>query len=315
MPGAERRCHSDRVITPTPPADLEELLALAAAHGLDLEGSSLRTEEMGLDFRVALARAADGRQWVLRIPRRPDVLERAEVEGRLLAMVAPHLGIAVPDWRIVTPELIAYPLLPGTPALSLAADGAVTWHVDMSSPVYAASLGDAVAQLHAVDPDEAAATGIEVRSPAQVREQWHRDLARVSQEFEIAPALRERWSAWLAEDTYWPPRSVLTHGEIYPGHTLVEDDRITAIIDWTTAAIGDPARDLMFHQVSAPPHAFEVTLAHYVAGGGAVWPRLAEHCAEMFSAAPLAYGLYALETGERTHRDAAAAGLNPAPEG
>lgn len=301
--------------TPIPPADVDALLALAAAHGLDLEAPSLRTEEMGLDFRVALARATDGQEWVLRIPRRPDVLARAEVEGRLLKMVAPHLDVAVPDWRIVTPQLIAYPLLPGAPALSVAADGAVTWHVDVASPVYAASLGDAVAQLHAVDPGEAAATGIEVRSPAQVREQWRRDLTRVSREFEIAPALRERWSAWLAEDTYWPPHSVLTHGEIYPGHTLVEGDRVTAIIDWTTAAIGDPARDLMFHRVSAPSEAFEVALAHYVAGGGTVWPRLAAHCAEMFSASPLAYGLYALQTGEQAHRDAAAAGLNPPPEG
>lgn len=296
---------------PAPPADLDALLALGSAHGLDLEGRTLRTEEIGLDFRVAIARAADGQDWVLRIPRRPEVLERAAVEGRLLRMVAPHLEIAVPDWRISTSALIAYPLLPGSPGLSVEADGSVTWHVDMSSLRYAASLGAAVSQLHAVDTEAAAATGIEVRSPQQVREGWQRDLERVAAEFEISATLRERWTAWVAEDSYWPQHSVLTHGEIYPGHTLVTEDRITAILDWTTAAIGDPAKDLMFHQVSAPAEAFEVALEAYTSGGGRVWPRLAEHCTEMFSAGPIAYGLYALTTGEAAHREAAAAALNP----
>lgn len=294
-----------------PPDDLDALLALASSHGLDLVGSTLRTEEIGLDFRVAIARASDGQDWVLRIPRRPDVLERAEVEGRLLDMVAPHLTVAVPDWRISTAELIAYPLLPGLPGLSVGADGEVSWYVDMASPVYARSLGETVAQLHAVDAEEAAATGIEVRSPVQVREAWARDLERVAAEFTIAPALRRRWEAWLSTDDLWPRHSVLTHGEIYPGHTLVEEERITAILDWTTAAVGDPAKDLMFHQVSAPTEAFEVALEAYASAGGRPWPRLAEHCTEMFSAGPIGYGLYALETGLPAHRDAAAAALDP----
>ena len=41
----------------TPPADLDDLLALASAHGLELDRSTVRTEEIGLDFRVAFARS------------------------------------------------------------------------------------------------------------------------------------------------------------------------------------------------------------------------------------------------------------------
>ncbi|QNN81921.1 hypothetical protein H3H54_11570 [Brachybacterium sp. Z12] len=79
------------------PDDLDRLLALASAHGLDLEGPSLRTEEMGLDFRVAIARAHDGLHWVMRIPRRTDVLSRADVEGKVLDLVAPSW-----TWRCPT---------------------------------------------------------------------------------------------------------------------------------------------------------------------------------------------------------------------
>lgn len=298
-----------------PPADLEQLLALAADHGLDLLGDSLRTEEIGLDFRVAFARARDGQDWVLRIPRRAEVLARAAVEGRLLAHLAPHLDVAIPDWRISTERLIAYPLLPGTPGLTVDPDGTVRWHVDMASTEYARTLGAFLAQLHAVDPVAAAATGIPSRTPEQVRDTWREDLARVAEAFPIAPALRERWEAWLAEDSYWPDRSVLTHGEVYPGHTLVEGERLSAVLDWTTAAVGDPARDFMFHRASAPPEAFAATLTVYEAGGGTVPPRLGEHAEEMFSAFPLAYGLYALETGAEEHRAAAAAALDPPDAG
>ncbi|MGO1286250.1 MAG: hypothetical protein ACTHWF_02630 [Brachybacterium sp.] len=80
-----------------PPDDLDDLLALAGTHGLDLEGSTLRTEEMGLDFRVAIARARDGRDWVMRIPRRADVLSRADIEGKVLDLVAPSW-----TWRCPT---------------------------------------------------------------------------------------------------------------------------------------------------------------------------------------------------------------------
>ena len=293
------------------PADLESLLHLAASHGLALDPASVRTEEVGLDFRVAFGRDAEGADWVLRIPRRPDVMGRAAVEGRLLNVLAPHLDVRVPDWRITAEDLIAYPLLPGEPGLTVSADGEVEWAIDMSSLPYADSLGTLVGRLHGMDPEEAARTGIEVRSPDEVRDGWRTDLGRVAEGFTIAPALRERWEAWIGEDSYWPDHSVLTHGELYPGHTLVVGEQISAVLDWTTAAVGDPARDLMFQRASAPAEAFEATLESYAAAGGRPWPRIGEHCAEMYSASPLAYGLFALETGQEEHRQAAAAALDP----
>jgi macrolide phosphotransferase len=297
---------------------LPEILALAADHGLEVDPDSVVVNEMGLDFRVALATATHsstptGGRWVLRIPRRPEVLDRAGVEARLLAVVAPRLGVAVPDWRIHSRGLIAYPALPGEPGLTLDGHGAPVWHLDIASLRYARSLGTVLAELHAVDPAEAAAAGVEVRDPAAVREQWRRDIATVAAEFAVDPALRRRWAAWLAEDGYWPEHSVLTHGEIYPAHTLVVEEEITAVLDWTTAMVGDPARDFALHQAVAPPAAFEATVQRYVELGGRVWPRLAEHCAELFAAGPVAYGLFALQTGLEEHRQAAQAQLTPAP--
>lgn len=288
-----------------------EIRKLASDHGLNLASEPPRIIEMGLDFRVVITRDTADQRWVLRIPRFPAVMQRAEVEGRLLAAVARHLDIAVPDWRIHSPELIAYPLLPGQPGLEVDGEGNPVWHTNVSSPTYARSFGELLAQLHTIPVDEVAATGVTVHDPGQVRAAWARDVDKVAAEFTVAPALLERWRTWLAEDSYWPGHSVPTHGEIYPGHTLVRENQMTGVIDWTTAAVGDPARDLMFQQAMATPEAFRITLDHYERGGGRTWPRLAEHCAEMFAANPVGYGIYAMEAGSESHLQAAAAALNP----
>ena len=39
-------------------------------------------------------------------------------------------------------------------------------------------------------------------------------------------------------------RSVLLHGDFWPGNTLWKDGRLVAVIDWEDAAIGDPLADV-----------------------------------------------------------------------
>lgn len=290
------------------------LLTLADEHGLALDPDSLRVEEMGLDFRIAFGRDTDGTDWVLRVPRRPDAADRARVEARLLDVVGPRLDVAVPDWRIRTADLIAYPLLPGEPGLSVGPDGEVVWRMDISSHRYALSLAEFLAQLHGLDAQEVAATGVPCRSAAEERERRRAEVDQVAAAFTISAPLREGWEAWLADDGLWPDLAVPTHGEIYPAHTLVEDDRITAVIDWTTASVGDPARDLQFHCASAPPEVFDALLGHYAELGGDAGDRVVERCRALFSASALEYGLYALQTGDPEHRAAAAAALDPPAE-
>lgn len=284
---------------------------LAQAHGLDIDPETIVVNELGLDFQVAIAEAVDGGSWVLRIPRRPDVTDRAAVEGRFLRDVAPHLSVAVPDWQIHTADLIAYPLLPGTPGLTIDEQGQPHWHFDVESADCAQSLADFLAELHSIDPALVRSSGIDEFSPAEVRQRKRDDIARVVAEFEVAPSLRERWAAWLDDDAYWPDFTTVTHGEVYPAHQLMDGPRNLSILDWTTAAIGDPARDFMFHHASVSAGSFDATLKRYVDKGGRVWPKFAEHCGELFSTSPVELGLYALQTGDSDHMEAARAQLNP----
>lgn len=291
--------------------DRSTIRDLARAHGLDITADSIVVNELGLDFQVAIAEAVDGRSWVLRIPRRPDVSARAAVEGRFLGAVAPHLSVAVPDWQIHSNDLIAYPLLPGTPGLTIDDSGQPQWHFDVESPEYAASLGSVLAELHTVDPAVVRDSGIPEFSPAELRQRKRDDIDRVAAEFEVAPALLRRWTAWLDDDSYWPTFTTVTHGKVYPAHQLMDGAVNRSILDWTTAAIGDPARDFMFHHASVSAPAFENTTARYVEAGGRIWPRFAEHCGELYSTSPVELGLYALQTGDPEHMSAARIQLNP----
>lgn len=298
----------------TPPDPLPDVLALARAHQLDLDPDSLVLNEAGLDYRVATARGRDGAAWVLRIPRRPDVASKIGDEAAILGLVKERLSVAVPDWRIRTAELIAYPLLPGEPGLTIAPSGELRWRLDVESPRYATELGRLLAELHRIDVDAARTAGIPVEEPAEVRARWRSDVAAVTAGFDVSAALIERWTAWLADDSYWPTWSVFTHGEIYPAHVLIDaEDRITGVLDWTTAKVGDPARDFAFQQAMTSPATFARTVESYEAAGGRVPPRLADQAAELMAASPVAYGLYALLTGDPQHREAAAAQLDPRP--
>lgn len=295
----------------TTAADNASIAELAGTHGLVLAPETIAVNELGLDFRVAIAEANDGQPWVLRIPRRPDVTPRAAVEGRLLKRIAPYLDVAVPDWRIHSADLIAYPLLPGEPGLSIGDDGTPTWHFDAESATFTDSLGDLLAQLHSIDPAEVSDTGIDVLAPEEVRQSIRDDISRVSSEFEVSAELLHRWKDWLADDRYWPERSTLTHGEVFPGHLLLTGAEIVGVLDWTTATVSDPAKDFVFHRVSVSQQAFDATVKRYVECGGRVWPKFAEHCTELYSISPVNYGIYALTTREQAHMEAAAAALNP----
>ncbi|WP_139983998.1 macrolide 2'-phosphotransferase [Nocardioides litoris] len=294
---------------------LTDVLALAARHGLDLVADGATVVEAGLDFRVVLADATDGRRWALRLPRRPDVVEGTDAEARTLDLVAPALaavGVAVPDWQVRSPELLAYPALPGSPGLTLTAAGEPVWHLEPDSPDYAARLGRLLAALHAITAEQAAVAGVEVRTPEQVRQAWRDDVARVSEAFTVAPALSEGWRAWLADDACWPTATVMTHGEVYPAHVLLADDgTVTGVLDWTTARVDDPARDLSAQYGAAGSAGLEATLAAYAEAGGRVHDGLAAQARHLWDAAPLGYALYALTTGAEADRATAQALLDP----
>ncbi|WP_225219054.1 macrolide 2'-phosphotransferase, partial [Arthrobacter gallicola] len=241
-------------------AGAEDVCALATRYGLLLDPGTVRFNEAGLDYRVAFAGTPEtNEQWVLRVPRRPDVAANQDQERAILDFVRPRLPAAIPDWKIQADDLIAYPLLPGSPGLTVGPSNQPDWHFDPTSKSYLQSLAELIASLHSMDAAAAAAAGIPAETPDAVRQHWVDGLSRVEKEFRIAPDLYAGWQQWLSDDRLWPARTVLTHGELYPAHLLLDEaDRVVSVLDWTTAKVSDPALEFMYVQLISPDSLEEV---------------------------------------------------------
>lgn len=279
---------------------------LAAKHGLILS-DGMHFNEMGIDFKVGFAADAQGNQWVLRIPRRPDLGEQIEKEKRILQLAGRYLSVQVPDWKIATDELVAYPLLEGKPALTFDSETyEVTWNMDKDNPEYTPSLAKVLVALHAVPEKEVLANGLKVMSPEEVRNEIVERIQMVKSELGMSKELEERYNRWADNDALWPNFTGFIHGDLYAGHVLTyADGRVSGIIDWSTAHVSDIAQDFAGHYNIFGEESLRELIGEYERQGGRVWDRLFEQSVERAAASPLAYGFFAIETQDDVHRQAA----------
>jgi len=182
----------------------------------------LRGVDEGWDFKVLIL---DG-EWVVRWPRHKLAVEEIEKEVELLPALAPLLPVEVPRFEYVSrePWLVAYRLIPGEPLVDEDPDG-VRAFLDA---------------LHAIDVDT-------VPAP---RDDWLATYREQGDEFRrvVLPLLdqdeRVGGEAMLRElETLTEFDPALTHSDLGPTHLLVHQGRLTGVIDWGDARVGDPAID------------------------------------------------------------------------
>lgn len=277
------------------------LLASARCQGLELTTDAAACDESGLDFVVVHARDAAGAPWIVRRPRRPSVLEAARQEARTLALVRERLPVSVPDWRVFSDEVIAYPRLPGIPALVFDPATGPHWNIDPAAPgePLLTSLAEALAALQAIPIEAAREAGVRVSSLADERA-WLRACMQKTREV-LAPSqpLWQRWHEWLDADGVWPSGVVPVHGDLHPGHWLLDDaGRLSGILDWTAAQVGDPGSDFGLILGAIGRAGLEGLLEPFRRAGGKTWPALVEHARERWAAFPAIAADFALQTGD-----------------
>jgi macrolide phosphotransferase len=281
---------------------IEEIIQIARNAGLHLREDKMELNESGMDFQVAFAHDENGTAWVLRLPRREDVLSRADNEKQVLKLVSRLLPVAVPDWRIYTPEIIAYPILPGIPAANLdMAAGGYAWNINHEElpEAFTDSLAETLAALHAVDHEEARAAGIRIKSPMEARQEYAGFMEEVRSKLGVAEELWERWQRWINDDSCWPEHSALVHGDLHPPHILVDtaSQRVSGFIDWTEAEVSNPAKDFNIYYALFGETGLRALLSKYEKAGGRVWPRMVEHIAGQWDAYPVLVAKFALLSG------------------
>jgi aminoglycoside phosphotransferase (APT) family kinase protein len=187
-----------------------------------------RTVETGWD---SVALELDG-EWILRVARRDVVSREYRVEATLLPELAPALPLPVPvpvrsgDGWILSRRIV------GTP---FTADADVR------------PLGELLVALHAFPVERACSLGAKTHVPAEDAGRFRRHVLPLLEPHEARDAERLLEEHVAAE---YEPR--LTHADLGPEHVLVDGGRITGVIDWTDARIGDPAIDLAWTLQAAP---------------------------------------------------------------
>ncbi|MGY1644419.1 phosphotransferase [Geodermatophilus sp. SYSU D00703] len=187
-----------------------------AAHAPGCAGVALQELGGGLDHRAFLAG-----ELVLRVT---ESAARAEVarEAELLRLVAAHVSIPVPAPWFADPVegVLAHRLLPGRSLLGRPApEGAAT------------RLGHVLRQLHRIDRAD-----VGDRAPVDPAEpdEWLDELPGPPRLLQVLRATRPRPARVL----------VLAHADLGAEHVLERDGRLTGVIDWSDAAVTDPALDL-----------------------------------------------------------------------
>jgi aminoglycoside phosphotransferase (APT) family kinase protein len=205
---------------------------------------------------------------VVRFSTAPDPSMRATVvvsEAELLELVATASPLPVPVPRFTDADAgcLAYDLLPGVQLLDLPPQEVVRHAEDVAGP-----LGEFLSVLHGlpldrmarlVDPDEVAPR--EWLHEAAV---YHATVAD-----QVPPRHRDAVLRFLATE---PPAAdyepVFSHNDLGAEHVLVDPRtwRVTGVIDWTDAAIVDPAFDFGKLHRDLGPAALPTALRHYRGG-------------------------------------------------
>jgi len=291
--------------------EIKDIIKLAEDNGLKLR-HEMKFNEMGIDFKVAFATDTEGQKWVIRIPRRNDLVEQIETEKRILGLAGKHLSIAVPDWKIASSSLIAYPLLENNPVVTFDAETYdVHWNIDHQDSIFIPSLASVLVDLHRIPEQEAKALGLKVCTPGMLREEVLNNVEIVKSELGIGKALENRWRSWLDNDRLWPEFTTFIHGDLYAGHILAaKNGEISGIIDWSEGQIGDPSMDFSGHIAVFGEESLKELISIYEKLGGKVWNHMLEQTVERHAAAPLAYAMFAINTNSNEHIEAAKAQLD-----
>lgn len=282
--------------------DMKQVIEIAKKHNLILKEETMQFNESGLDFQVVFALDESGIDWVLRLPRREDVMPRTRVEKQALDLVNKYVkSFQVPNWIIYTNELIAYKKLDGVPAGTIDHNiGNYVWEIDINNvpPSFHMSLGRVLAELHSIPNDKATEFGLIVQTPEEARKSMKQRMNNVKTKFGVGEKLWNRWQSWVNDDEMWPKKTGLIHGDVHAGHTMIDKEaNVTGLIDWTEAKVTDISNDFVFNYMAFGEEGLEALIIAYKEAGGYYWPKMKEHIIELVAAYPVSIAEFAIVSG------------------
>ena len=188
---------------------------------------------------------------MVRLPRFERWIGQVTREQRWLPVLAPHLPLPVPTPLAQGEPAEGFPYpwsvygwLPGEPA-------DVAELTDLRQ--VAVDVAEFLLVLQGIDatdgPPPESSNGFrgcdlaDERDSPVVRSYLAHRIGQLDGILDTAP-IHELWDHTLATPV-WPDEPVWVHGDPYPTNLLARDGRLSAVIDFGTVAVGDPAVDMI----------------------------------------------------------------------
>jgi aminoglycoside phosphotransferase (APT) family kinase protein len=183
-----------------------------------------------------------GQTMSVRLPSSDAYVEQVDKEQRWLPVLAAQLPLPIPE-----------PLAKGVPGNGFPRPWSVYGWIDgepataegvTDMPGFAAGLADFLTALYRIDPAGGPGPGTHNffrGGPVAVYDGETQDaLAALQGQIDTSLAAQV-WRAALRASWQGPP--VWFHGDAQPGNLLVRDGKLSAVIDFGTSGVGDPACD------------------------------------------------------------------------
>lgn len=293
------------------------LAALATVAVPDLDAYDVRTPlHGGSEFDVALVTDADSRHWVVRAPTNAAAGAALEAEVVLLDALATQVDAGALPFDVPRPAGFAHlpeggratvhQLVPGRP---------LRLETLTPGPGLSASLGRALGALHQLPTSVVEDAGRPVYDATAYRQRRQAEVDEAAKTGRVPAGLLRRWEARLEDVRLWRFQPTVVHGDLTASHVLVHDGDVSGILDWGDAMVADPADDLAWLLVAAPPDAVESILEAYLLRRTELTdPFLTERALLAGELALARWLLYGVRSGQRDVVDDAVAMLDDLDE-
>ncbi|KGM09237.1 aminoglycoside phosphotransferase [Cellulomonas bogoriensis 69B4 = DSM 16987] len=216
------------------------------------------------DVDAALVFDATGGRWVVKAPRTAAAGAALEAEVALLEALVDHVDAGRLPFEV--PRTAGFAELPD--------GGRAVVHPQLKGhalrlerlgpgPGLAAALGRAIAALHELPTSTVEAAGLPVYDAEAYRQRRLSEVDEAARTGRVPASLLRRWERALEDVAMWRFRPTVVHGDLSAEQVLCSADEPRSIVGWSEGKVADPADDLAWLLVAAPPEAVDPILEAY----------------------------------------------------
>ena len=196
-------------------------------------------------------------EWLFRFAQRRIAIPLLDREWQVMPRLAPRLSLPVPrpQWfgRVGEWSFLGYPRISGLPASDFEIDDTLRFELARPLGKFLRTLHDQPTHDLPVDPDLLGRFDIAMRHPRAVAM-----LEECDSSIDVA-GLRHILDAVDPR----PAPTVLSHGDLYSRHLLIDQGQLSGVIDWGDVCLAEPAHDLSLAYCFLPINARQEFFAAY----------------------------------------------------